>query len=77
VKTHYYLRMGPQHPWREVTEETYVQAERDQDIYPDAGRPQDKPASSSFGVSGGVQGKVRYDLRGALTPSFKMTESAG
>jgi hypothetical protein len=74
MKALYYLKMGPGMPWQEVTEETYVQAEREAGFFPKGGMPKDKPATSSFSVVDGVAGKIRYDMRGAINPMFKQVE---
>ena len=71
--SHYYLKQ-PGDAWKEVTETEYVQAERAAGFRAKDSLPQDKPATSSFGHSDGLQGKVRYDLKGALKPSFNAVE---
>jgi hypothetical protein len=71
----YYLMLGVG-PWREVTEQEYVAAERSAGFHPKSGRPQDKPSTSSFS-NAYVQGKVRFNLRGSLKPSFKTVGADG
>jgi hypothetical protein len=77
VKATYYLKGGPGANWREVTEAEFVQAERVAGFAPKPSLPQDKPATNGFVVAGGVQGKVRYDLRGTLNPVFNAVEEQG
>jgi hypothetical protein len=69
----YYLKIGQGMPWREVTEERYVEAEREAGFYPKANMPKDKPCTSSFSANN-IHGKIRYDLRGVINPMFKQVE---
>lgn len=70
MKAQHYLKLGAG-PWREVTEQEYVAAERSAGFHPKSSLPQDKPATSSFSKAGVVEGKTRYNLSGIINPVMR------